>query len=226
VTDDSDYLEIKTRTRPVRCEEDDLAAQVRAWHESGELRHLHGRTLDLSDDSPDWFMRRTLKEQGFTHPLLERGREIDAAESEAEGILERLRRRRVWLTRPGSRCTAQQAHDFNLIRSYDLEQYREKLIELNRAIRDYNLTVPDAMHRRQCSVDKAMERVARAIPALSPPAAEQPHASSSGLRSIWQRMRGRLTKLEDRIVRVFSFRDGSPGRENSSTSGEFCDTNP
>src|SRR2546423_4723064 len=43
--------------------EDATAAAVTEWQDSGELRHLHGRPLDLSDDSPDWFLHRMLKQQ-------------------------------------------------------------------------------------------------------------------------------------------------------------------
>lgn len=204
-TDESDYLEIKTRTGPrrerPRCDPNELAEQVHGWHERGELRHLHGRPLDLSDDSPDWFIRKTLKREGFSHPLLERAREIDQAEDEAASILERLGRRRDWLTRPETNPTARQVHDFNQMRAYDLERYRDKLTRLNRLIRDYNLTVPDSMQRRPYRVDDVVAGVQSQVPPLDLPSPEvRPHSRSGGRswRAWVRRIAGRSVRIPER----------------------------
>ena len=36
----------------------------------GELGHLQGKALDLSDDSPNWYLNKLLKREGFSHPLI------------------------------------------------------------------------------------------------------------------------------------------------------------
>src|SRR5919197_5348116 len=128
--------------------EEATTAAVNEWQDSGALQHLHGQPLDLSDDSPDWLLHRILKQQGFSLPIIERGKDLDEAQRHAAAIVERLRRRRAWLVRPEARCTPEQVHAFNASRLRALEEYRTALGELNRAIRDYNLTAPPALHRR------------------------------------------------------------------------------
>src|SRR5919202_2674841 len=132
--------------------EEATTAAVNEWQDSGALQHLHGRPLDLSDESPDWLLHRMLKQQGFSLPIIERGKDLDEAQSRAAAIVERLRRRRAWLVRPEARCTSEQVHAFNAARLRALEEYRTALGELNRAIRDYNLTAPPALHRRGYNV--------------------------------------------------------------------------
>src|SRR5437764_9380252 len=93
-----DYREdIHRRERPT---EDDLAQAIRASQESGELRHLYGKPLDLSEDTSDWLMRRILRDAGFSHPVLERGKDLETGRRAAETIVEGLRRRRGWLASP------------------------------------------------------------------------------------------------------------------------------
>ena len=60
--------------------------------QSGEIRHLHGKPLDLSDDSPTWFVNKLLKREGYSHPLIERGREVDTVQREVDAIVADLRR--------------------------------------------------------------------------------------------------------------------------------------
>src|SRR5438067_13868624 len=122
--------------------EDATAAAVTEWQEGGALRHLHGRPLDLTDDSPDWLLHRILKQQGFSLPIIERGKDLDEAQRRAAAIVERLRRRRAWLVRPEARCTSERARTFNQARVRALDDYRTALVELNRAILAYNLTAP------------------------------------------------------------------------------------
>jgi hypothetical protein len=171
--------------------EDATTAAVNEWQDSGELRHLHGRPLDLSDDSPDWLLHRMLKQQGFSLPIIERGKDLDEAHDRASAIVERLRRRRTWLVRPEARCTPEQVHAFNASRLRALEEYRTALGELNRAIRDYNLTAPPALHRRGYIVEQVVASLAQEIPPLDAPApTPAPAAAPSWVRALWRRCQG------------------------------------
>ncbi len=166
-----------------------MAEAIRAAQESGELSHLHGRRIDLGEDDPDWLMHKILKQEGFAPPLIERGKDIDRAEDEAEAIVARIRRRRAWLTSPGARATPELAASFNHARADAIEQYRAALVALNRAILDYNLTAPGALHRRGRRVDHDIAAVEREIPPLDESAfAPAPSAGPS----FWRRLRRRL----------------------------------
>jgi Domain of unknown function (DUF1992) len=56
--------------------EDRMASVMREMHERGELRHLHGKPLALEEDDPAWLAARMLKQEGFSHPLLERRNDV------------------------------------------------------------------------------------------------------------------------------------------------------
>jgi|SRR5947209_6823375 len=148
--------------------EESVAQKMRRLHESGEIAYLYGQPLSLDDD-PDWLVTKVLKQQGYTHPLLEAARELDEPRRRAEEVLQRLRRRHRWLTDPTSRCTADQAATFNLQRERSLEEFHARLESLNRAIRDYNLTAPDALHQRPIQVDRAVAQAARELPPIAVP---------------------------------------------------------
>ena len=150
-------------------------------HESGELRHLYGKPLRLDDD-PDWLVTRTLKSQGFSHPVLERAKELDTPRLAAEDVIERLARRRAWLTDPRSRSTVEDAWEFNALRQRRLDEYREKLRELNSVIRGFNLGVPMTLHHRPILVDEAVSRAEAAIPPLQQPTGSDPAPSSNRSR--------------------------------------------
>ena len=157
------------RARDLRKRAQDATVEaVRAIEENGELRHLYGRPLDLGDDGPDWFLHRMLKRDDLSLPLIERGKDIDAAARDAAEIIERLRRRRAWLTSAEARLSPAVADDFNAYRIRMLEEYRAGLVALNKAIIDYNLTAPSALHRRGVIVDQAVERATADIELLKP----------------------------------------------------------
>jgi hypothetical protein len=142
--------------------EEQLLAELR---ERDELQSLSGQPLDLSDDSPSWFMNRLLRREGMSHPLLERGRDVDEALEELWKILEPVRR---WWDRivAGRQWTAAEAATFNLRRSQALADIRERIPRVNALIRDHNLVVPDALHRRPMPVEETMRRLAEDIPEL------------------------------------------------------------
>jgi len=164
------------RTKSMFQQADELTGEaLRQIHERGELRHLYGKPLDLDDD-PDWLLTRTLKAQGFSHPVLEQAKELEAPRLAAEATLERLARRRAWLCNPRSRSTSEDVHAFNQLRERGVAEYREQLQTLNRAIRDFNLGVPVALHQRPIAVDDAVAGVEAAILPMS--VAAEPHTPS------------------------------------------------
>jgi len=153
---------------PLRRRHEIEGEWIRSVEARGELRHLHGRPLDLQGDV-EYLANKTLQAQGFSHPLLERARELDGLRQEAEMVLERLRRRRNWLADARSGSTAQQVFAFNEQRRAALDQYRQKLEALNRAIRDYNLAAPSALQQRPMVLERAMNQAMAEIPPLELP---------------------------------------------------------
>ncbi len=149
----------------MQAAEDATADMVKQWEETGELRHLHGRPLNLEGD-PEWLGVKVVKDQGYSHPLLERARELDEPQQAAERVLERLRRRRTWLSNPNSHATPVQIHTFNEARRRALDEYALKLQALNRAILHFNLAIPLALHRPLIPIDSQIARVSEEIAAL------------------------------------------------------------
>jgi len=152
--------------------------------ETGELDHLHGKPLNLDDD-PDWLVTRVLKQQGFSHPLIELAKDLEPLREKAEKTVDRPRRRRKYLS-DRSQLDAETVERFNNEREEALETYRSALQALNRAITDYHLQVPSALQRRPTRIDEA---VAEAKAEIQPLAATQPPEKGSG---ILQQIRERL----------------------------------
>ena len=140
---------------------------MRKLHESGDLRHLYGRKLDVSDDGPDWLLRRCLRQDGFSHPIVERAHELERALRAADALVERTRRRRAWLVNPAARASAADRRAFDTGRLAMLDEYRAALVTLNHAIRDHNLSAPAALHRRGLRVDDLVDAAARELPPLN-----------------------------------------------------------
>lgn len=151
--------------RIIQSADDTTARIVERMEQSGELSHLRGKPLQLDDD-PDWLVTRVLKQQGFSHPLIERARELDEPRREAEAVVERLKRRRERLSRTHVDVLPSDVHAFNEDRPVVLQQYAEKLKALNRAITNYNLGVPTALHQRLVRVDDAVARASEEVPPL------------------------------------------------------------
>lgn len=162
--------------------EEDMSRLMQDLHETGELRHLYGKPLSLDEDA----LARALKQQGFSHPLLERRKDIDEPRQVADAVLEKLRRHRRWLSAEGARPTPQQVHEFNEARRRALEEYRAKLGTLNRAIRDYNLGVPDSLHVLPIRVDDAVSRAAKEITPLEYRPPPPPRRTSFRVRLPWR----------------------------------------
>jgi hypothetical protein len=161
---------------------------VREAEERGELAHLYGKQLEIEDD-PNWFVARTLKEAGYSHPLLEQRRDLDAAAAAAEEIVSRLRERREWLIRSGGDRRLELVRDFNERRQRQLDAYREKLAELKCASLDFNLSAPATLHCRYIDPEERVQAAAGAVPPLDLEVA-RPAATVSA--SWLDRLRARL----------------------------------
>ena len=159
----SDRLE-----KAYRDAEDRMAEMVREMHERGDLRHMHGKPLDLREDDPAWLGTRMLKQEGFSHPLLERRTDVQKEIEAADIRIQRLMQRRARLVDNSNRLPPDVADGFNRGRSLELEEYAQRLVDLNRSIRDYNLSVPTALHIMPVQIDRQMERVEMLVPPLNP----------------------------------------------------------
>lgn len=179
---------------------DTTAEAMRAWQEHGELQHLHGKKIDMGDDSPEWLVNRILKQEGFLPPLIERGYDLDRAQREADAVLDRLRRRRDWLLQPDARTTAAMVRAFDEAREQGLAEYRAALESLNRAIRDYNLVAPATLHRRGIRLDLHLEETATSlrplegaiVPVDAGRTGDEAKAKT-GQRRIWRRLWRKIT---------------------------------
>ncbi len=172
------------RLRDAAQEAEDQAMRRAA---EGELQHLQGKPLDLSDDSPAWFLNRMLKREGFSHPLIERGKEVDQVQGDVDRIARSLRNAHARLTDAGYVGTVDQVRGFNIMRMHGLGEYREALGRLNRAIMFHNLGVPESLHRRPVLIEDAIERLAEEVP-------EIPEPVTPPRRTLRQRLVSRLRR--------------------------------
>lgn len=165
------------RTDDPESLEELIAGMVYAAHQSGELSHLYGRPLDLSDDGPDWMVRHVLKRAGVTHPLVEQLGSLNRDRREADAIVERLaERRRTHASRVGHSSAEgdepiapAQVRAFNASRDHALAQYRIRLDKLSRRIRDHNLTAPLPLQQRPIPVDACVNAAAQRVPPIETP---------------------------------------------------------
>lgn len=132
-----------------------LGEMVQAAHDSGELRHLYGKSLDLSDD-PDWLVNNVLKNAGVTHPTLDVRREIETLRAEAEGLIADLDRRRDHLMSRPEPLSAGEAQSFNEHRHDVFREYERRMTEYNARSQDFNMRNPEALHLPWASVERAV----------------------------------------------------------------------
>ena len=150
--------------------EDRLTSMMKEMHERGELSHLQGKPLSLEEDDPAWLVTRMLKQEGFSHPLLERRQEVEQHVRAADARIDRLVQRLRQLLAEQSMTPPEISSAFNQGRRLTLQEYRDSLPEINRAIRNYNLTVPMPLHIRPVQIDAQMSRVEQLVPELDPEA--------------------------------------------------------
>jgi Domain of unknown function (DUF1992) len=165
--------------------EDRMASMMQEMHERGELRHLQGKPLALEEDDPAWLVARMLKQEGFSHPLLERRRDVEKQLQAADARIDHLLQRRNRLVGEQADTAPEVAQAFNDGRRLTLEDYKAHLAELNRAIRDYNLTVPTALQIVPIQVDPQMKRVEDLVPPLE----TESFGRGRSKRSWWGRLR-------------------------------------
>lgn len=118
--------------------EEILEDAMRQWRQDGDLARLSGKPLDLTDDSPEWFSNRLLKGEGFSHPTIERGRNVDQLLREAELIEQKA---------------SEVAQGLAGVPERLLGEYRAKLEEYNRAVVGYNISVPELLQRSLVNVE-------------------------------------------------------------------------
>jgi len=115
--------------------------------------------------------------------------------------LERLRRRREWLSGPQARLTPAESSRFNEYRERGLEEYRERLVALNKAILDYNLTAPTPLHRRGVIIDQAVAQAAADILPLEATVAADPPSTVSWRDRLRKRLLGALVERAPRLAK-------------------------
>lgn len=171
----------RMRRRAAKVEEA-TSEHMRQLEESGELRHMHGKPLDLNDD-PDWLVTKVLKQAGISHPLIEQRKELYRPLEQLDGRIERLERQRAWLLRPESKATPDDFRLFNSDRDRFLHDYRSRLHEVNRAIRDFNLTAPDAFQERPLRIDAMLAAIEERVPSVH--VSDGPRVSELGSERRW-----------------------------------------
>jgi hypothetical protein len=172
--------------------EDRLSSMMQDMHERGELRHLQGKQLSLEEDDPAWLVTRMLKQEGFSHPLLERRHEVEQQLRAADARIDRIVLRRKRLVEEQAITAPEIATAFNVARRHDLCDYRESLARLNRAIRDYNLTVPLPLQVMPVQIEVQMKRVEDLVPCLEPECFGQNRSAGSW----WTRVRRRRHRAD------------------------------
>jgi hypothetical protein len=165
--------------------EDATERGMRELEKTGGLRHMHGKPLELNDD-PDWLIARVLKQAGFSHPLIERRKEMLEPLDSVAPTLERLPRRRAWLRRRESRARIDDVVVFNSDRGALLREYRAKTAEVNRAIRDFNLSAPESLQERALSAQAIVDDVEERLPVLGAEIVQDERVNEA--RSWWERM--------------------------------------
>ena len=94
----------------------------------------------------------------MSHPLIERGRDVEAIRNDAAAVAGAAQSARSQARSPGRPVVDVRA--FNQLRASLLDEYRQRLYALDRAILDFNLTVPDVLHKHRIRVDKVVEQLA------------------------------------------------------------------
>jgi DnaJ family protein C protein 28 len=134
---------------------------IRRAMEEGQFDNLPGKGKPLQLDQnphqdPEWRAAHSmLKSGGFSLPWIESLREIEAHIQEA----------RTSLARSWSWCSAQLAESIISSQADDewkraIASFREKITEINREIREYNLQVPsDRFQLRLLNAEREIEQI-------------------------------------------------------------------
>jgi hypothetical protein len=129
---------------------------IRRAVQDGQFSNLPGagKPLNMDDpayEDPEWWLaHHLLKENDFTLPWIAERQEIEALLEQA-----RLRLRRTWLWYQN---LPDRADEWTRARGI----FEDSVAELNRRIRDYNLTVPSPRFQRLfVRVDREIQRIQR-----------------------------------------------------------------
>lgn len=133
--------------------------QIRRAIEAGLFDNLPGKGKPLSleqnpFEDPEWRLaHHLLRSNGFTLPWIEKRREIEASIQSAR---DSLRRAAEWCRAPNK--DAAQAAQAEIEWQQAVEQFRQRVAEINRQILTYNLQAPSVhFHIRSLSVERELE---------------------------------------------------------------------
>jgi len=166
----------------LRSMDEVLADMVRATHESGELRHLYGKPLDIDDD-PDWMVNAVLKRAGAGHPTLELRNEIDRMRGDAEETINDLAARYERQVQRRESLTNRDIQAFNRYRDDVLRRYEELLRAYNRRAEGFNMTNVEAVRLPWVAVAASGAAAQRRVPAI-----ELHDEDSARPRGSWSRL--------------------------------------
>lgn len=134
--------------------------KIREAMEQGEFDDLSGKgePIDLSEnpfENPEWRLaHRMLRNAGFAPAWIEERKDIDAAVEAARVALAR-----VWAVNQNASGTAHQS-SADARWQTAVNEFREKVSELNQRINLWNLKAPHAsIHRRRIDFDREVEPI-------------------------------------------------------------------
>jgi len=140
-----------------------LDEQIRQAIQRGEFDNLPGRgkPLDLSEnphEDPGWRMAyRMLKESGYTLPWIETRRNI---ELDYEKAIKSLQQSWDWRKDATGRRDLMHAEKEW---QQAMKIFRDKITELNKRIRDYNLEIPsNQFQRRSFNAEQEIQKITTA----------------------------------------------------------------
>ena len=132
---------------------------LEAARAEGKFDNLPGQgrplTLDGNENDPEWAAQRLLKNNDARPPWLEEDLAIRAAE---EGLRGDLARAAAYARNHADAAVADEWRRA-------VVRFRERAAELNRRIRDYNLSTPlDRLQRARIDVEAEIERAKPLLP--------------------------------------------------------------
>jgi len=126
----------------------DIEEPIKKAMQEGQFDNLpgKGKPLNLDDNpfaDPEWQLaHHLLQSSGFSLPWIETRKEIEKDITEARENL-----KRIWEWRKTVEAQNQLASQVEMEWQRGLKTFQEKILELNKRIRDYNLQAPsDRFH--------------------------------------------------------------------------------
>ena len=120
-----------------------IEKQIAKAIEDGEFDDLPGSGEPLSLEAlarDENLAHRLLVDHGFALPWIERRKEI---EREWTNACQRLTRRAEWLSREGKSLSS------SVSWTHAVDEFRKEVLEINKRVDDYNLSVPLSQFQRR-----------------------------------------------------------------------------